>query len=324
MSHLKKYKDHIKGKIWCNLVVVKGKDAAAVLTSKAPQFENSDGASSTINGDGNVLPEEGSSSAPLPPPESPCWYPLSWRSGFPRAFDQSELETITNGFADENIVMEADGMKIYQGILQDLFVLVKCFSESDHDRFWSLLKILSSIGGSLRYLHEECADGPIVHLSVSSAHVYFSHGYSTMLGNLATAKWLTDAVSWKEDSPADQCKALEKDEGPSVDVYDYGSFLLELITGKSAPCFQAHGNGQSLVDWAIPLLDNGSFTQLMDPRITDTSDTKVVHHMANAAFCCLKKNKGHRLSMSEVLAVVRGDELAISKYGIFGTQSVDM
>jgi hypothetical protein len=35
-SHLKKYKDHIKGKIWCNLVVVKGKDAAAVLTSKAP------------------------------------------------------------------------------------------------------------------------------------------------------------------------------------------------------------------------------------------------------------------------------------------------
>jgi hypothetical protein len=26
----------------------------------------------------------------------------------------------------------------------------------------------------------------------------------------------------------------------------------------------------------------------------------VVHHMANAAFCCLKKNKGHRLSMSEV------------------------
>lgn len=41
--------------------------------------------------------------------------------------------------------MEADGMKIYQGILQDLFVLVKCFSESDHDRFWSLLKILSSV-----------------------------------------------------------------------------------------------------------------------------------------------------------------------------------
>jgi hypothetical protein len=32
----------------------------------------------------------------------------------------------------------------------------------------------------------------------------------------------------------------------------------------------------------------------------DTSDTNVIHHMATAAFCCLKRVKGHKLSMSEV------------------------
>lgn len=37
------------------------------------------------------------------------------------------------------------------------------------------------IGGSLRYLHEECVDGPKVHLSVCSDHVVFSNGYSTMV-----------------------------------------------------------------------------------------------------------------------------------------------
>ena len=37
------------------------------------------------------------------------------------------------------------------------------------------------IGGSLRYLHEECVDGPIVQLSVCSAHVVNTQGNSAMV-----------------------------------------------------------------------------------------------------------------------------------------------
>ncbi|KAK7839545.1 proline-rich receptor-like protein kinase perk12 [Quercus suber] len=192
------------------------------------------------------------------------------------------------------------------------------------------------IGGSLRYLHEECIDGPIVHLSVCSAHVVNTQGNSAM----ATSQLLsgfTDKMSPKEDSPAES-QNLEEDGHRYVDVHDYGMFLLELITGKSARCFQAEGKGQPLVNWATPLLKNGSLSELMDHRLTDTSDMEVVNHMANAALCCLKSVKGRRLSMSEVryiiyalnivvlrkvpisigcyvLAVVRGDELALSKYG---------
>ncbi|KAG6709731.1 hypothetical protein I3842_06G147700 [Carya illinoinensis] len=112
------------------------------------------------------------------------------------------------------------------------------------------------------------------------------------------------------------CKNLEEDEHLPVDIHDYGIFLLELITGKSARCFQARGNGQKFGDWAIPLLQKGSISQVMDHRLTDTSDKKVVQHMANAALCCLKNAKNWRHSMSEVLAVVRGDEFAESKYGV--------
>ena len=143
-----KYKEYIKRKVSCNIgAVVNGKDVEAIITSKAPLFDIN-AASSAINGDGKVpLEIEGSSSAALTPPETTpfCWYPLSWRSGFPRAFDMSELETITGGFADGSVVMEADGMKIYQGLLQDMLVYVKCFSKNSDERFWSLLSILSRI-----------------------------------------------------------------------------------------------------------------------------------------------------------------------------------
>ncbi|KAK4605148.1 hypothetical protein RGQ29_013281, partial [Quercus rubra] len=355
-SHFKKFKEDIRGHINCNLAVVKGKDIAAIMTSTAVQDENFE-----------TLPPEEESPALLSDPESPCWYPLSWRSGFPRAFDNSELKVITNDFDDYNIVSEEDGMKVYHGFLQDIPVLVKCFLKTD-ERFWSTLKILSQvrhrhirnivgyccaddsvfllcdcpcmdtvevnlqcddlakvfgwksrwcvaleIGGSLRYLHEECVDGPIVQLSVCSAHVVNTQGNSAMLGNFTTAKWLTDKMSPKEDSPAES-QNLEEDERLYVDVHDYGMFLLELITFPSPRQGSVIGQLASLTKQTTPLLENGSLSQLMDHRLTDTSDMEVVNHMANAALCCLKNVKGRRLSMSEVLAVVRGEELALSKY----------
>ena len=132
-SYFKKFKEDIRGHINCNLAVVKGKDIAAIMTSTAVQNENFE-----------TLPPEEESPALLSDPESPCWYPLSWRSGFPRSFDHSELKVITNDFDDYNIVREEDGMKVYHGFLQDIPVLVKCFLKTD-ERFWSTLKILSQV-----------------------------------------------------------------------------------------------------------------------------------------------------------------------------------
>ncbi|PPR94981.1 hypothetical protein GOBAR_AA25708 [Gossypium barbadense] len=63
---------------------------------------------------------------------------------------------------------------------------------------------------------------------------------------------------------------------------------------------------------ALPLLESSSVTQLMDPRLADKEDDlKVVHCMARAALLCLKNDSGHSISISEVLAVVRGDQRAV-------------
>ncbi|XP_034700923.1 probable serine/threonine-protein kinase PBL25 [Vitis riparia] len=400
-SHLKKEKVFIYGHVDCNIAVMKGKDVATLMVPKAsgcsqipPKITRVDAANIITPDQPQTQPDDEDLNdlqedlcRPAPAPQSPCWYPLAWRTGFPRSFTLTELEEITNRFGDENIVLDHGDIKLYDGILQETPVLVQRFSGNDQGKFWSEFKILSrvrhrnimnlvgycctgsclfllfdypcmgslevnlrhnavtrkkmilksgfimyevedkaenlswrlrwyiaqEIGVTLRYLHEECADGPIVHLSVCSSSIVFSHGCSTMLCNFSTAKLLKDDTPFNEASQA-ECPKVEQDEYLSADVHDYGVLLLELIAGKSASDFEAQGSGQSLIDWALPLLENDSLGEVMDPRIADTDDVRLVHHMARAALFCLKNDSGRRLSISEVLAVVRGDKGWISKY----------
>lgn len=51
---------------------------------------------------------------------------------------------------------------------------------------------------------------------------------------------------------------------------------------------------------ALPLLKNGSLTEVTDPRLEDISNTQTVHHLSQAALLCLNGDSGHKLSISEV------------------------
>ncbi|XP_052204208.1 serine/threonine-protein kinase CDG1-like isoform X2 [Diospyros lotus] len=371
-SQLKKYRVHIYRQVACNMAVMKGKGVATLMPSRAREQEEwpaDRGAADNVDFEGSEPDQTVAQDAAaiwMPPTisESPCFYPLSCRDGFPRAFSLAELQLITNGFSAENLI---GTFCTYEGICQDTPVLVKRYSAND-DRFWSVLNILSrvrhrnilnlvgyccteasmfllcdfpcsgtvemnllcdeaakrlswrrrwyiamEIGIGIRYLHEECVDGPIADLSVCSSRIAFSEGYSAMLVIINTAKWLKDRIASEEDSPADL--STEENKRILADIQGYGMFLVELITGKSAGLFQDQGgNDQSLIDWALPLLENGFISQVIDPRLVlvDASDSEVVNYMARAALLCLKNDTGRKFSISEVLALVRGHQLVAS------------
>ncbi|KAM7264124.1 hypothetical protein ACFE04_001807 [Oxalis oulophora] len=386
-SNFKKFKLSIYEHIGCNLAVLKGNDVATVITSQdtenSPIISNTktDGAPlktstktetllngcfvATLCSDKYYAKNHEGESSTSVPPKFPHWDMLSQKKGYPRAFIRSEIEEITNNFAKENVVVDAENTKAYEGIFQGSPVLVKPFLENDNS-FWSMLKILLQtrhrnitnlvgyccdntcmcllfdnlcvntlhmalqcddkarklswkrrwhialeIGGSLRYLHEESA-GVIAHLSVCSSHVYLFHGLvcSAMLGNFRTASWLKDNTMHEDDSPRVKRANLAEEEFLSIDIHDYGMFLIELISGKTCS-FQNRSEGYSLIDWALPLLEDGLLSEVMDFRLMDSDDVAVVSYMARAALLCLKnKTGGHRIFMSKVLAMVRGEQLA--------------
>ncbi|GMN61661.1 hypothetical protein TIFTF001_030742 [Ficus carica] len=360
-SHFKKDRPYISEHVNCHVALIKGKDVATLGSSKGSFMINFPVTDFTLGECTNSYQEKELCAASMIPPKSPCWYPLSWQNDFPRAFSRDEIESMTMGFCDENVVRNEDDFKVYQGLLQDTPVLVKSFKKSDK-RFWSMLNILTQIrhrnimnlvgyccnndskfllfdhpckgsvamnlqcdefaeklgwkarwciaqeiGGCLRYLHEECADGVIVHNSVCSSHVVFSHSLSAMLCNFTTAKWLKDDGPCDEDWPAAECMNREKEERLRVDVRGYGRFLLELVTGKSAYHFQEQGDGQTLIDWGLPLLEKGFVCQLMDSRLKESEGAWMAHHMAHAALHCLQIDSTQKLSISEAIGIVQGD-----------------
>lgn len=152
-SHLKKYQEIIRGQVGCNIAITKGKDIATLMPSTFPPLTtrtyppecykryNREVATNGHPGSHGKNPEQEPNSSGQQP-QTPHWYLLSWRSGFPRAFTLRELEEMTEGFAEENLIQKSENLMVYEGIFEETPVLIKSFQEND-DRFWSVLVILS-------------------------------------------------------------------------------------------------------------------------------------------------------------------------------------
>ncbi|GMQ01825.1 hypothetical protein CsSME_00048318 [Camellia sinensis var. sinensis] len=240
---------------------------------------------------------------PAPTPQSPCWYPLSWRTAFLRAFTINELEAITNGFAIENLVEEEPEVdkQTFEGICQETPVLVKRFAAND-DQFWSVLKILS------RVRHRNIFN--LVGYCCTDASVFLLFDYpcsGTIEMNLLcdeSAKRLSWRVRWYialEIGIGLHYLHEECVDGPIADLCVCSPHVV-------------FSHGSSVM--AIPYLENGSLNQVMDPRLMEmSSDSEVVNHIARAALLCLNNNAGaHKFFISEVLAVVRGDQFAATSW----------
>lgn len=149
----------IYGHVDCNIAVMKGKDVATLIAAKTSECSQIPRKGTRVGAANNITPDRPQTQPDddeedlndfqealrRPLPQSPCWYPLAWRTGYPCSFTLAELEEITNSFGDEHIVLDHGDIKLYNGILQATPVLVQRFSGSDHGQFWSVLKILSRV-----------------------------------------------------------------------------------------------------------------------------------------------------------------------------------
>ncbi|GFQ00330.1 probable receptor-like serine/threonine-protein kinase at5g57670 [Phtheirospermum japonicum] len=211
-----------------------------------------------------------------------------------------------------------------------LFLVYKYVSGGSLDRFlhekkrgvrggpvlpWSArYKVAVGIAEAIEYLHygtERC----VVHRDIKPSNILLSSKRKPMLCDFGLATW----------TPAPSvpflCKTVKGTFGylapeyfqhgkvsDKTDVYAFGVVLLELIIGRK-PIDSKRGPGEeNMVSWAKPLLQQGGFEKLLDPRLKFTlKNTNQIARMVRAAAACLN-NEPRRPEMGEIVTILRGNE----------------
>ncbi|XP_061373360.1 proline-rich receptor-like protein kinase PERK14 [Gastrolobium bilobum] len=165
----------------------------------------------------------------------------------------------------------------------------------------------------LRFLHEECRGGPIIHRDMRPSNILLTHDFVPMLGDFGLAKWKNgdDTLQTRNIMGTLGYLAPEYAEDGIVsvrtDVYSYGVILLQLISGRKVGNSNNPEQQQSLRQWAEPMIEKLALHELIDSRLGESYDTYELYLMAKAAYFCVQRKPEMRPSMGEVVRLLEGE-----------------
>lgn len=174
-------------------------------------------------------------------------------------------------------------------------------------------KIAVGAARGLRYLHEECRVGCIIHRDMRPNNILVTHDFEPLVGDFGLARWQPDGDMGVETRVIGTFGYLAPEYAQSgqitekADVYSFGVVLVELVTGRKAVDINRPKGQQFLTEWARPLLEDHAIDELIDPRLEDRFCENEVYCMLHAANLCIRRDPHSRPRMSHVLRILEGD-----------------
>ncbi|KAH9625313.1 hypothetical protein KSS87_011331 [Heliosperma pusillum] len=174
-------------------------------------------------------------------------------------------------------------------------------------------KIAVGAARGLRYLHEECRVGCIVHRDMRPNNILLTHDYEPLVGDFGLARWQPDGDTGVETRVIGTFGYLAPEYAQSgqitekADVYSFGVVLVELLTGRKAVDLTRPKGQQCLTEWARPLMEEGAIEELIDPRLGDQYSEQEACYLMQAASMCIRRDPHSRPRMSQVLRILEGD-----------------
>ncbi|XP_004238593.2 inactive protein kinase SELMODRAFT_444075-like isoform X1 [Solanum lycopersicum] len=199
----------------------------------------------------------------------------------------------------------------------------------------SRLKIAIGTARGLRYLHEDCRVGCIVHRDLRPKNILLTHDFEPLVADFGLAQLYNEWEVSEDDEHlirtsrylapeySNDGKVTEK-----VDVYAFGLVVLELITGRKTTDLQCY-RGQHLLPGSLsPISGKGPYlsafkNQLLDSNLTSSQLENFPYElqaMSHAAYMCLQEDPHLRPPISKVLKILEGGS-AILDSNSFGSRS---
>ncbi|XP_011077956.1 inactive protein kinase SELMODRAFT_444075 [Sesamum indicum] len=176
-------------------------------------------------------------------------------------------------------------------------------------------KIAVGAARGLRYLHEECRVGCVVHRDMRPNNILLTHDFEPLVGDFGLARLQADGNSSVETRIIGTFGYLAPEYAQTgqisekADVYSFGVVLVELVTGRKAVDIYRPKGEQCLTEWARPLLKENALSKLVDPSLMNCYSEKEVETVLHCASLCLQRDPDSRPRMSQVLRMLEGDTL---------------
>ncbi|KAE8675033.1 Proline-rich receptor-like protein kinase PERK9 [Hibiscus syriacus] len=167
-------------------------------------------------------------------------------------------------------------------------------------------KIAVGAARGLRYLHEECRVGCIIHRDMRPNNILLTHDFEPLVGDFGLARWQPNGDTGVETRVIGTFGYLAPEYAQTgqvtekADVYSFGVVLVELITGRKAVDIDRPKGQQCLTEWARPLLESNAICELVDPRMGSLYAEQEVYGMLRCASLCIRRDPHSRPRMSQV------------------------
>ncbi|KAE9590006.1 putative protein kinase RLK-Pelle-RLCK-VIIa-2 family [Lupinus albus] len=177
---------------------------------------------------------------------------------------------------------------------------------------WSMrLKIAQDAARGLTYLHEEM-DFQIIFRDFKSSNILLDEHWNAKLSDFGLARLgPSDGLSHVSTEVVGTMGYAAPDYFQTgrltskSDVWSYGVFLYELITGRRPIDRNRPKGEQKMLEWIRPYLSDGKkFQLILDPRLEWKHVSKSAQRLSVIANRCLVRNPKNRPKMSEVLGMV--------------------
>ncbi|XLR03734.1 hypothetical protein S83_069932, partial [Arachis hypogaea] len=230
----------------------------------------------------------------------------------------AELKLATGGFSEANFLAEGGFGSVHRGVLPDGQVVavkqhklassqgdLEFCSEREPLEWAARQKIAIGAACGLRYLHEECKVGCIIHRDMRPNNILITHDFEPLVGDFGLARWQPDGDTGVETRVIGTFGYLAPEYAQSgqitekANVYSFGVVLVEIVTGRKAVDLTRPKGQQCLTEWARPLLEEYAIEELIDPRLGNQYLENEVYCMLHAASLCIRRDPHSRPRMSQ-------------------------